>query len=665
MKFHDYDIAKNLTKFDENVFIEELMNSVDTFSEPIQLMINEALKYAVNKTDFFHIYEWLQDPIKWRIPKVSLDTFLDHPHYLWTRTNEWRDIFKMTRIFCRNVIEWGYAEAIELAWIGTWKSYWSQIMACYQAHHLLCLRQPHRNYWLSPDKSLVIMNMWPTASQALDIVFAWIKSFIENSPFFLQFWPNIQTTTIKFKEKIDLVSWNSKVTTSIWYNIFAAVLDEAAFYLDNDDKNVAKEIYMSLQSRITSRMNWKWGLLVWISSPRYEWDFITEKVAQAEELNKFWGKKYKNIYAIKLQSWKAKDLPKEDLKDPFYFDPRKCIIIEDTNLDRLKTEWFKVNKITDWVVESDDDVWEIPRYLLEKFQNNPEGAKRDYGAIPSTAISWYFSNPEKISQMFNRDRLDPIISPWRYRFQTRPLRVPYFIHIDIWFNRNKKWDHLWFCMGHFWWWEVDPISKEYRMRYYIDLVERIWITEDTGEVDLSEVRQRIYDLKDMWYFIKLVTFDQFASKDFRQIIEKKGFRTEYVSVDRTTDPYDLVKAAVYEWRIDIYYNETVEKELKWLELIKWNKVDHPSSGSKDLTDALAWVVWDIAENTPKSNTMLRHLSEDDWENNKDTSRYANLKAREQYYERIQKQVAKQHEMEEKIMQMRRNIEAKQALNDLF
>jgi hypothetical protein len=82
MAFKDYEIAKNLANFDENVFIEELMNSIDSFSEPIQLMINEALKHAVNKTDFFHIYEWLLEPKKRKLPKVSFDTFLDDVHYL-------------------------------------------------------------------------------------------------------------------------------------------------------------------------------------------------------------------------------------------------------------------------------------------------------------------------------------------------------------------------------------------------------------------------------------------------------------------------------------------------------------------------------------------------------------------------------------------------------
>ncbi len=42
MRFRDSDLPKNLKKFDENIFIEELMNSVDTFSEQMQLMIKAA-----------------------------------------------------------------------------------------------------------------------------------------------------------------------------------------------------------------------------------------------------------------------------------------------------------------------------------------------------------------------------------------------------------------------------------------------------------------------------------------------------------------------------------------------------------------------------------------------------------------------------------------------
>lgn len=1147
MKFHDYEIAKNLANFDENIFIEELMNSVDTFSEQIQLMINEALKYAVNKTDFFHIYEWLQDPIKWRMPKVSVDTFLSHPHYLWSKTDNWNSVFKMVRQICRDVIEWGYSEAIELAWIGcerlwtkiimadwtikpnteiqvwdflmwidwkprkilqkhswiddmyeiipykwdskfvtkehrlhwiwtsrgkiysgsrkyiwidkrwnttqniavkdflnlseknkklfkllnstwidfpekevkippyllwlwlwdwtncrteitnidwevieyikdyatskwakitknkdaykitywniwnkqlsyvneyfaqynlinnkhipdnflynsrenrlellawlidtdwsnawnyfefyqkdeklidqvsylarslwfkvikkkndkilnwrlfknfkisicwdcsiiptkikrkqcgirlqkkdilrtwikeikyvwkeeyiwfkidwdelymwddfmithnSWKSFSSQVMICYQAHHLLCLRTPHKNYWLTADKPLTIMNMWTTSTQALEVVFAWVKSFIEASPFFQQFNPNMQQTTIRFwKEWILLMSWNSKVTTSIWYNIFAAVLDEAAFYLDNDEKNIAEEIYNSLKKRITSRLWGKWGLLMGISSPRYEWDFITELIKQANQTTTWGKKKFKNIYWIQLPTWKVKEVTEDDLKQPFYFDVRKSMIIENANPDKLKAEWYNINFIKDWPITPDNDIWEIPEYFITHFQQNPEQAKRDYWATPSAVIAGYFSNPEKITNMFNKERINPVIWPWRYKFELRPLRVPYFVHIDIWFNRDWKWDHTWFCLWHFGGWEVDLISKEYRMRFVIDLTERIWITEDTGEVDLSEVRQRLYDLKDMWYFIKLVTFDQHASKDFRQIIEKKGFRTDYVSVDRDTWPYDILKAAIYEWRIDIPYDEVLERELKQLELVKGNKVDHPPSGcftwdtrillddwstisfeeafekywkwefkvfwsinwwaclttarncritktvkelikltlnnqetiectldhrfllsdwsykeaqyltkrdciesikepcqivikkdiikkecqvwdietntsnfalanwvfvhnSKDVADSLAWVIWNISQNTPRSSITMRNLPEN--EQNSEINKYRQLKAQEEHYMRLQKQANKQQEMYQKIEEMMNKInDRKQLPNNLF
>lgn len=598
MKLKDSDLPNNIRKFDENIFIEELMNSVDTFSEQMQLMINEALKHAVNKVDFFHIYEWLLDPIKRRMPKVSLDTFLNDRHYLWLKTRDWEWIYDQVRIICREVIEWAYTQAIELAWIWSWKSFSSQIMACYQAHHLLCLRDPHENYKVVADKPITIMNMWVTSTQALEVVFSGIKSFIywsdgsDWSPFFMQFRPEVQQTAIRFKkERILMASWNSKATTPLWYNVFCAILDEAAFYLDNDEQSVAKDIFDSLQARIISRF-WKWvWLIMAISSPRYEWDFITEMIAKSRELWPYWKRKYGGIYSVQLPTWKAKWEKNIDMEWKFYFDVRRWEVIEWWNPTKLEAEWRNINYILWWPITSDYDVREVSWDFLVSFQQNPEKAKRDFWATPSASIAWFFSNPKKVTDMFDMEIENPVVSPWVYKFKNRPLRVPYFIHIDIWFNRDWKWDHAGFCMWHFGWWEKDETANEYRMRFCIDLTERIWITEDTGEVDLSEIRQRIYTLKDMWYAIKLITFDQFASKDFRQIIEKKWFRTDYLSVDRDTWPYDILKAAVYEDRIDIPYDAVVERELRQLELVKWTKVDHPPSGCFTWDTRIALANW--------------------------------------------------------------------------
>jgi len=54
------------------------------------------------------------------------------------------------------------------------------------------------------------------ATQALEVVFTGIKSFIESAPFFQQFMPNIQSGSIRFtKQKILLVSGNSRATTPL------------------------------------------------------------------------------------------------------------------------------------------------------------------------------------------------------------------------------------------------------------------------------------------------------------------------------------------------------------------------------------------------------------------------------------------------------------------
>ena len=93
-----------------------------------------------------------------------------------------------------------------------------------------------------------------SAQQAKSVVFTGIRNMVTGSPFFMQFNPSVLTGTILFKqEKIILISGNSKATTALGYNVFAGVLDEAAFYMDNSERAVAQDIYESLQRRIVSR----------------------------------------------------------------------------------------------------------------------------------------------------------------------------------------------------------------------------------------------------------------------------------------------------------------------------------------------------------------------------------------------------------------------------
>lgn len=115
-------------------------------------------------------------------------------------------------------------------------------------------------------------------------------------------------------------------------------------------------------------------------------------------------------------------------------------------------------------------------------------------------------------------------------------------------------------------------------------VERI----ETGEAD-------VYDLEvdeDPSYVA--AGFMSHNSAEMLQKMKQRGVKAGVLSVDSTTAPYDSLKAAIYEGRIDFYRYEPFLSELKALEYDREKgKVDHPLAGKKDVSDAVAGVVYGL------------------------------------------------------------------------
>jgi hypothetical protein len=86
------------------------------------------------------------------------------------------------------------------------------------------------------------------------------------------------------------------------------------------------------------------------------------------------------------------------------------------------------------------------------------------------------------------------------------------------------------------------------------------------------------------------------SAEMLQQVRRRGISSRIISMDRTTDPYDELKSAFYENRIEIYAYEPFIDEFKKLEYDRLvGKIDHPESGSKDCSDSVAGVVWGLKE----------------------------------------------------------------------
>jgi hypothetical protein len=131
----------------------------------------------------------------------------------------------------------------------------------------------------------------------------------------------------------------------------------------------------------------------------------------------------------------------------------------------------------------------------------------------------------------------------------------------------------------------------------VDIILRI-VPPMGDELILSDNRQLIYSLTQHGYSISKVSLDQYQSSDFLQILERKGYGTELVSVDITMDPYENLKTALYEGRVLVYDYPPLMEELRTLQkdLIK-RKIDHPPRGSKDLCDSLAGTLFTLADHS--------------------------------------------------------------------
>jgi len=550
--------------------ISKIPHWLERCPEGVRELLLRQLEIVSNSEDLELFIEYLENTRTQKYPKISLDTFLNSPVYLGIGAYVYPEIRKIIK----EILSGKYLEAVVVCGIGAGKTLASNIITCYKAHELLCLKDPHMFFHLIPDKPIGLINMGTTATQALEVGFSGIKRFVETSPWFQGFNPHMTQGKIRFPEKnILIMSGNSKSTTPLGHNIYNATLDEAAFFMDTERKQVAEDIYMALQRRIISRFK-EAGLLVMISSPQYENDFVMRRLKEAERAD--------YMYSVQLPTWKLKPYDKE--QETFWFDSRKNELLE--RLPEAITGG--INKLHE-AFDVLQNIWEIPREYKRAFIQDPDKAKRDFAAVPSKAIQAFLPNWEVIQDMFTEEE-SPLQIDGTYKFPEAPLRANYYIHIDLALNVKGKGDYAGMSMVHFDGYTIDKETGEKRKKIKVDLAERIKAGA-SGEIEFSDIRNKVYELKRQKFLIKKVTFDSWNSRDSVQIFRSKGIRAELLSVDRTVEPYQLLKELIYERRIKCHKMPVLAEELFGLEITKANKVDHTPSSSKDVADSLAGAVF--------------------------------------------------------------------------
>lgn len=478
--------------------------------------------------------------------------------------------------------------------IGIGKTTMASIIIPYMCHWVLCLRDPQDFYDLLPGSRIAFMQMSTSEDQAKETVFGDIKARIEYSPWFQRNYPIDPkfTNQIRFPKDIWVLPGNSAETTFEGYNILGGILDEADSHKVTKDKDYAELGWNTINSRIDSRFQDR-GFLLTVGQMKKASGFAKKKY---DELRK----DKESSHTVRMTIWESmgwdKYLDEDGNRDSFWYDTRRKEIVPSGAAAMISS--------------GNEHLMEIPNIYRKNFENKPEQALRDLAGIPPAAGDPFISLIHKLDEAVERwnESHDNLGSPVDDS-PTRPQFASWFkakeslkraIHLDIAYSPDG--DALGLAMGH-----VERVVEwEGDLRPYIvfDFLLRMKASPGT-EILLADVRRIIYDIKEeLGFRVGKVSMDGFQSTEMKQQLRKRRFHTEYVSVDRSKLPYEDLRDAIYEDRVEFppymtYLSKGSDekiqiavKELSELEDDE-KKVDHPADGSKDVADCMAGVVYTL------------------------------------------------------------------------
>lgn len=481
-----------------------------------------------------------------------------------------------------------YKEAMMTGAIGIGKTTFASIALPYMVHWVLCLKDPQAFFGLLPGSRIAFMQMSTSEDQAREVIFGDIFARINHSPWFKKYPhdPSFKNQIRWTSKDIWIVPGDSAETTFEGYNILGGILDEMDSHRITTRKDYAEDGYNTISNRISSRFQDR-GLFILIGQMKQQTGFAARHF---ESMNQD-----ENAYTSRMTIWESfgwdKYLNEDGSRNSFWFDVRRKI---------------EIPKLVAELIEN-SDFMEIPNLYKKQFMSDPDKALKDLAGIPPKVgnpfigmIHLLDTAPDKWHKRFDikespasDDLAQPQFAPWWRATDT--LRRA--MHVDIAYSSEG--DALGIAMGHIR--ELKEIDDELQPYIVFDFILRMRPLPGR-EIILGDVRKMIYHIRDdLGFRVKKVTLDGFQSTDMIQQLNKKRFDADYLSVDRNLLPYQDLRDAIYDERVEwprhmakMAHGQTKLVDIAFQELSQLvdtgKKVDHPPGGSKDVADTMAGVV---------------------------------------------------------------------------
>lgn len=538
---------------------------------------------------------------------ADLDEFLYSPTYLGVEDGE---LYPGVLETLEALDGEQYVECVMKGAIGGGKTTTANISMIRQIYKISCMRNPQQTFGVQQHSSIVFTIQSVRLNTAKQAVFEEFGKFLDNSPYFREIFPYDRriSSQMRFTQQhVSVLPVSSSTSGAISMNVIGGLLDEVNFMQrvqnsknagasDDGEFHQARELYLNLSKRRRSRFMNKGklpGTLFLVSSSRYPDDFTEEKAQEAAMC----GGDDPEIYVYSKSLWESKGRHRYEDED------FRVLIGNERTRSRILGENEQINGEGLRIIE-------VPMDFKREFEKDIDGSIRDLAGQTTLASHPFIHNRESIfdcmdladaydyKSVIGHEDIDleisvPTVLEERVRSDVNQMRVA---HVDLAVTRDSAGVAVGHIAGTRTIERVNPETKQRTVEVLpvvaYDLILRVMPPRD-GEIDFAKIRQILYDLRDNHGIpIKVVTTDGFQSTDFRQILAKKGFASDYLSMDRTTQPYKTLRDAFYDKRVILPRHQTLVKELTELEYVRAGskeKVDHKPRGSKDIADAVCGV----------------------------------------------------------------------------
>lgn len=562
---------------------------------------------------------------------VPIRTFVEEEPYLGLKGQVFPQILEdLEELFTGD-----YNEAILAGAIGWGKSTMAEIAICRMLYEVSCFKNPQKVFGLMDGSVIAFVNVSLSRDAAKKVVFQGLKTKLLASKYFREEFPITHplAAELRLMNNVWVFPVASGEHSILGYNIFGGVMDEVNFmaYVEDSKRAGGGDTYDQadrLQKALIRRMKSRYmkkgklpGILIQVSSAAYPDDYTEQRIAEAKEDPTIFWRRY--------SQWDT--LPKEK------YSGKKFQLSLGDMVERPRIITCKED--LDDVTQKGLEVIEVPVDYLKDFEKDIDSSIRDLAGLPTLTIHPFIMYREKVMEAMERgpkelgiehpftkevttlqdggmlDSKKLLIPKYKkiYEQEQDPeLKENYkilydnlkrktrYIHIDL-----AKTSMAGFSMGYVHdYTEVirrNDEGEEYTMRMPIIVMEltlRI-VAPQHGEIQISNVRSLIHELRSYGYRIGKVTFDMYQSVDSQQQLIQKGIDSGQLSADKDSALYNAYKDALYEDRLLMYWYEPAYWETIKLEKNeKTGKIDHPKGGSKDVSDTIAGVCFLCVEHGP-------------------------------------------------------------------